>query len=282
MTPLEMVRLDGLMARTTGSPKIMIGLIDGPVDTTHAGLAAALLRGHASGCAVPEATACTHATFVAGILSGSRNSPAPALCPGCTVYLRPIFADRTVARLPSATNDDLARALLECMAAGAAVVNVSAGPPVPSMADNRLLTQALDTAARRDVIVVAAAGNTTDLGTSTLTRHRWVVPVIAVDAHGRPARQSTLGPSIGRNGLAAPGGLTSFTAGNGLATLTGTSFAAPLVTGTIALLWSLFPRASAAEIRAAVLGRRRRGALIPPLLDAEAAYQQMKELIHAG
>jgi hypothetical protein len=52
-------------------------------------------------------------------------------------------------------------------------------------------------------------------------------------------------------------------------------FAAPFVTGTVALLWSEFPRASAATVRAAVTGARgmRRTTVVPPLLDAWAAYE---------
>jgi hypothetical protein len=52
-------------------------------------------------------------------------------------------------------------------------------------------------------------------------------------------------------------------------------FAPPFVTGTVALLWSEFPRASAATVRAAVTGAHgmRRTTVVPPLLDAWAAYE---------
>lgn len=44
-----------------------------------------------------------------------------------------------------------------------------------------------------------------------------------------------------------------------------------------ALLWSLFPNAPAEEIRRAVArsSSLRRGSIVPPLLDAEGAYQTM-------
>ena len=87
---------------------------------------------------------------------------------------------------------------------------------------------------------------------------------------------SNLGSSIGRRGLSAPGdGITSLGAEGQLLTLGGTSVSVPFVTGTVALLWSEFPFATAAEIRLAVtrgpLGRR--ASVVPPLLDAEAACQ---------
>ena len=57
----------------------------------------------------------------------------------------------------------------------------------------------------------------------------------------------------------------------------GTSVAAPLVTGALALLWSSFPDASAAEIiHAAVTSRRRMRSIVPPLLDVEAAYLALR------
>ena len=57
----------------------------------------------------------------------------------------------------------------------------------------------------------------------------------------------------------------------------GTSAAAPMVTGTIALLWALFPDASAAEIRWAVTAARPsdRRRVVPPLLDARLAYERL-------
>ena len=59
--------------------------------------------------------------------------------------------------------------------------------------------------------------------------------------------------------------------------LGGTSVAAPFVTGTIALLWSMFPRASAAEVKHAVTmsAHGRRTTIVPPLLEAWASYQTM-------
>jgi subtilisin family serine protease len=76
----------------------------------------------------------------------------------------------------------------------------------------------------------------------------------------------------------APGeGITSLGAEGESLTLGGTSVAAPFMTGTIALLWSMFPRASAAEVKSAVTSAygRRRTTVVPPMLDAWAAYQVM-------
>jgi len=197
------------------------------------------------------------------------------------LLVRPIFAETTAAGgdLPSATPEELAEALLDCVAAGARLVNASAALAGPSTKREPGLERALDEAARRGVIVVAAAGNQGALGSTAITRHPWVIPVVAYDLWARPLRRSNLGSSIGRRGLGAPGGrITSLGANGKPLTLSGTSAAAPFVTGAIALLWSEFPTAPAAELKAALSQAYapRRATVVPPLLDAWAVYQLMR------
>lgn len=137
----------------------------------------------------------------------------------------------------------------------------------------------LDHAAKRGVIVVAAAGNQGVVGSSAVTRHPWVIPVIACDLRGNPLGYSNLGHSTGRRGLSAPGqGITSLAANGRSATFGGTSAAAPFVTGTIALLLSLFPNATAASVKLAVTNGAgvTRTTVVPPLLNAWAAYQALR------
>ena len=106
-----------------------------------------------------------------------------------------------------------------------------------------------------------------------------MIPVAACDTYGRPINQSNLGNSIGRRGLSAPGdSITSLgVEGGKLLTLGGTSAAAPFVTGTIALLRSEFPTATAAELKYAITQayESKRTTIIPPLSDAWASYKFM-------
>ena len=131
MDPLELVKLTALMERTSGIPEVKIGLVDGPVVTQHADLASEHFReipGHnGATCTQANSTACRHGTFIAGILSAKRGSPAPAICPSCTLLIRPIFTETTAGRehMPSATPQELAAAILECLNAGARVINLS-------------------------------------------------------------------------------------------------------------------------------------------------------------
>jgi len=275
--PVDLVNLSPLMKRTRGRPEIVIGLIDGPVTTDHPGFVGARLRGLAGACSRSSA-ACTHGTFVAGILVARRDSPAPAICPGCTLLIHPIFSETaSPAQLaPSATPEQLAAAIIECVRAGAVLLNLSSAlTPIPSARGESALTSALDHAAKRGVIVVAAAGNQGNVGSTAITRHPWVIAVTACDRRGRPIEQTNLGSSIGRRGLSAPGEfVTSLSTAGGSTVSGGTSVAAPFVTGAIALVWSEFPNVDAADLRAAVMRvhARARPTIVPPILNAMAIF----------
>jgi|SRR5436190_14043702 len=129
--PVDLVNLRALMERTGGSPEVRIGLIDGPILTQHPDLAGQplrVIRDHNSArCAQASSPACLHGTFVAGILSARRSSPAPAMCPDCTVLIRPIYGGVAAERdgTPSAAAKELAAAIVECIDAGARVINLS-------------------------------------------------------------------------------------------------------------------------------------------------------------
>jgi subtilisin family serine protease len=283
MTALELVKLPPLMERTSGRPEVTIGLIDGPVAKGHPDLEGQNVRelpgASGVGCSQVSSAACRHGIFVAGMLLARRDSAAPAICPGCRLAVRPIFPETVPGNghLPSATPQQLAAAILEATAAGARVLNLSAAVVQPSPKGERDLQAALDYAARRGVVLIAAAGNQGVVGSSVLTRHPWVIPVAGCDLQGRLTDQSNLGGSIGKRGLLAPAeGITSLGSEGEPVTFGGTSAAAPFVTGTVALLWSEFPAAPAAELLLA-LGSARRGcpvAIVPPLL-AWAAYQAL-------
>jgi subtilisin family serine protease len=282
MSPFELIGLESLAQRTCGRPDVRIGLVDGPVAMDHPDLdyshLAVVATGAASGCVATSSTACQHGTFVAGILSARRGSGAPAICPDCTLLVRSIFSENqaNAGGIPQTTPRALAAAILDCIDAGATIINLSVALPPTSYRSDRTLVDALDHAAKRQVIVVAAAGNQSAVGSSEITRHPWVIPVVAYDSQGRPLHHSNLGPTIGRRGIGAPGAnvVSTTTRAPGLS-IEGTSVAAPFVTGTIALLWSEYPHASAGAIRMAIMAKARRTTIVPPLLDAIAADRIM-------
>jgi subtilisin family serine protease len=279
---LDLVGLTPLMGVSSGRADLVIGLLDGPVANGHRDLGQAhvveIPGGYPGRCTRPSSPACRHGTFVAGILCARRGSAAPAICPDCTVLVRPIFREASgmAGWVPSATPEDVAVAIVECVDAGVRVLNVSATLVRSPITRVHTLDEALAYAASRGVITVAAAGNEGVVASSAITRHPWVIPVTGCDLDGSPLRESNLAGSIGRRGLMAPGrGLTSLGAEGMPTSFQGSSAATVLVTGTVALLWSIFPLASPAAVRAALAPgqRARRGAVVPPVLDAWAAYR---------
>lgn len=290
MGPLDLVNLTRLMEHTTGRAEIKVGLIDGPVAIDHPDFTGQNIReiaGKLGGaCSRASSLACRHGTFVAGMLSAKRGSAAPAICPGCTLLVRPIFAETasTNGDMPSAKPEELASAIIETVNAGAQLINLSAAIEYSSWEGEHDLGEALNYAARHGVIVIAAAGNQETVGSSAITRHPWVIPVVACDLQGSPTAQSNLGMSIGSHGLSAPGeNIASLGPAGKSGAFSGTSAAAPFVTGAIALLWSEFPTVSSTEIKLAISvpGHHRRNSIVPPLLNAWAAYQALT-LEHGG
>jgi subtilisin family serine protease len=284
LSRMELVGLGPLMERTSGGPFLTVAVVDGPVASGHPDLAWDNIReisgGPRGACLRTSSPACKHGTFIAGILSAQRHSSTPGICPGCTLLLRPVFSesDDRNGEPPTTTPEKLATAIVDAVDAGASLINVSATLAHGPSDGEPAVEEALDYAARRGVITVAAAGNDGTLGGSALVRHPWVVPVVACDLRGRLLARSTLGTSIGKRGLRAPGDqITSLSAGDTPVTLAGTSAAAPLVTGAIALVWSEVPAATAAAVKAAVSQGypARRSSLVPPLLNAWRAYEAL-------
>lgn len=290
MNHLDLVKLPALMELTRGRSEIVVGLIDGPVAMNHPDLVSANIHevpgGSQGTCVQTSSAACVHGTFIAGILCAKRGSVAPAICPGCTLLVRSIFLEMRAGeeQMPGATPEELGAAIVESVEAGARLLNLSVALTGASSREQRALEEALDYATRRGVLVVAAAGNQGTIGSTVITRHPWVIPVVACDLQGRPIGYSNLGGSIGRHGLRAPGeNITSLGIDGKPLTFGGTSAATPFVTGALALLWSEFLTATAAEVKLAVThtSATRRTTVVPALLDAWGAYQLMMT-IHKG
>ncbi|EMF55572.1 S8 family serine peptidase [Streptomyces bottropensis] len=283
--PLDLVGLTPLMAHTSGRPSVVVGVIDGRVAVDHPAFAGRAIKelGRSAGrasCGRAD-VCCAHGTAVAGILVGEGG-----VAPRCTLLSRPLFTDHPAGGGPATClsgvrTGELAGALTEIVDAGAHVVNLSMAQPAPSGVRDHALEAALDHAADRGVILVVAAGNQGRVGSSVLTDHPWVVPVTAYDRAGHPMPRSNLAASIGRHGLGAPGDRIPGPGPDGRPfLLSGTSAAAPFVTGALALLRSAFSHVGPEAVRYAVThGPAPRRSVTPPLLDAWAAYTALRDAV---
>jgi len=302
MDPLALIKIQNLMSITKGNPNITIGLIDGPVNLGHPAFEGSIIKtvteSHFAECKSADSISCQHGTFIAGILCAKRGLPTPGICPGCTLMLRPIFLDKTKSNtiankysnakepyldnygvyFPSATPDDLYNAMVEIIEKGAKIINLSLGLSTSSLTLYTKLQEAYDYARRKGVIIVAAAGNQGNIGGLSLIDHDWIIPVAACDENGQLDSMSNIAHSITSRGIMAPGvNITSTFSDkqNRYAKLSGTSFAAPFVTGAIALLWSAFPYLSAAQLIYLIRNNNaslKKRSIIPRLLDVHSIH----------
>lgn len=274
------LNLERLYTSTSGRADIRIALIDGPVDTGHIDFQGATISrisgDEETGCYIPGSPACQHGTFVTGVICADRASAAPALCPGCTVLFRPIFCEAPdIEQCPVLTADDLADVLREVMDEDVSIINMSVGVSGGTGRQSPKLIAAFDEARRRNVLLIGASGNQGLMDVNALFRHPWVIPVAGCRHDGSIEASSNIGIWVSQHGLLAPGaGVFSTAAGGGYRRMSGTSVAAPFVTGVAALLWSLYPDTTAEELHHALLrSDRPRTSVLPLMIDAEASWE---------
>lgn len=203
---------------------VRIGMIDGPVNADHPALRAAGVR-HVSlveGQRVPGAD---HGTAVAALMVGVDPSGAlagfaqGARLSAVSVFTRTEEGEETSVELVVAALDRL-------VGEGAQVINMSfAGPNSDAM------RRALAAAAARGVVLVGASGNNRAQTVAHPAAAPEVIAVTAVDAARRRFRLANVGPEIQ---FSAPG-VDIYTArARGAGYVSGTSFAAPIVTALVA------------------------------------------------
>jgi cyanobactin maturation PatA/PatG family protease len=240
-----------LWSETRGDPRVVVAVLDGPVDRSYPALAGARLETIAG--AAPSAprrggAATRHGTAVASLILGQHGpeSPVWGMAPGCRGLIVPIFSDAEEERRgaigsrnpepfrPSCSQRELARGILLAVEHGAWIISISAGQPEASSSADPILVDAVNRALGRGLLVVAAAGNNGCACTHIPAALRGVLAVGAMDAHGRPLASSNWGDAYRSAGLLAPG-----IGWGGTAIVGGTSAATAVVSGAAALLMSL-------------------------------------------
>ncbi|MFD2799801.1 type VII secretion-associated serine protease mycosin [Prauserella oleivorans] len=239
---------------------VVVAVIDSGVDADHPQLRApgTVLRGQDFFLVgdLPGSFDCvSHGTAVASIIAARPADGVgfAGLAPDATIL--PVrVSDRDVAADGDGQAIDpevLARGIWYAADQGADVINLS----VAGGLDNRFVRDAIRHARAEDVVVVAAVGNAqqgTAPGPVTYPAgYDGVLGAGAVDMAGTRLPSSQIGPQVD---LVAPGGgvLAAARAG-GHQYRDGTSFAAPFVSATAALVRSAYPELSADEVAARIL-----------------------------
>ena len=165
-----------------------------------------------------------HGTAVASVIIGN-NSRTPGVAPGADILSIRIADDNG-----QSDSYVLAQGIIAAVDAGANPINISMG----STGDSGLIRNAIEYAAQRGVLIVAATGNNGSDQVSYPAANEGVIAVGAVDALGRHLDFSNSGETVS---IAAPGyGVNAAWVGDEVASVTGTSFSAPIVVGAIAAI----------------------------------------------
>ena len=221
-----------------GDPGICVAVLDGPVDLSHPCFAGADIRRLDTLVQDPagQGPMSVHGTHVTSLIFGQPGSPVTGIAPQCRGLIAPVFRDFDERRLSQL---DLARAIEQAVQEGAHIINISGGQQASDGQAEDILERALRLCEDNNVLVVAAVGND---GCPCLHVPAAVPSVLGVGAlgtDGKPLETSNWGDAYRSNGILAPGeNIKGAAPGGGTASLTGSSFATPIVSGAAALLLS--------------------------------------------
>jgi subtilisin family serine protease len=191
----------------------------------------------------------SHGTHVSGIIAADHTTGSmQGLAPQAQI-VPANFMDNT----GSGSLGAAIQAIQYVSARGVKVINASWGGPVCS----QTLKTVIGGLAAKNILFVAASGNDgADLDSTPDYPANFNFPnqINVAASNAADFLTSWSNTSFDIVHLGAPGdNIYSSVPGNTYAFMSGTSMAAPFVTGTAALLWSLRPKATASQIRQAIL-----------------------------
>ncbi|WP_243299397.1 S8 family serine peptidase [Bacillus litorisediminis] len=226
-----------------GKNKVKVAVIDQGIDKDHPELKNKLGAGYNMVEPLNQPWADFHGTHVAGIIGAEKGNGAGGYGINPNVEIIPIDVFN---RQWGATDYDIAEGILQAVKSGAKVINMSLG----STMESPLIEDALKQAAKKNVVVVAAAGNFGDDVKSYPAAYEGVISVGAINDKKELAEFSSYGPSVD---LVAPGEavyapLYDYEKGSTYAKLDGTSMASPVVAGVASLLLSKYPNLTPLQV----------------------------------
>lgn len=225
-----------LLPDSASGEGVNVAVIDTAIDETHPAIKDAI-AGQFDAMPGIEVTGRDHGTSVVGLIAGTGEFRGMA--PGSKIFHARAFEG-------GKSNMDIILSALD-WAAGqdVRIINMSfVGPK------NELLQEACDAARERDIVLVAAAGNNGPKAPYGYpAAYDGVIAVTATDDKDQLMAQANRGPYVF---VSAPGVNMLAPVGGGADLVTGTSFAAAVVTGAIANLIHAAPERSADWIAAAL------------------------------
>lgn len=243
-------RLDDRYAYISSGKGVRIYVIDTGVDAGHADLAGRVADGWSAIEDGRGTLDCNgHGTHVAGTAAGTEYGVAKS---AIIVPVRVLdcsgagFASSLIAGINWVVANH---------PGGPGIINLSVGGPANSAVD-----RAVEDAAARGLLVVAAAGN--DGGDACAVSPARAASALTSGATTRNDVRASYSNTGGCVDLFAPGsGITSTWPGGSAATLSGTSMAAPHVAGIAARIYQAEMTTSASKVRSLILGTAVGGAV---------------------
>ncbi|MGC1215078.1 MAG: type VII secretion-associated serine protease mycosin [Micromonospora sp.] len=245
----EQWQLDELQAktawRTSTGRGVVVAVIDSGVDGTHPDLAGQVLPGldlvSPDGADGPDPVG--HGTTVAGLIAGRDDDELGVVGLAPDAKILPVRVLDKENRYDDAMI--VARGVRWAVDNGARVINLSLG----GSGDSPALAAALDYAFARDVVVVACTGNLATSSSRTVWYPAREPGVLAVAGLERNSENLWSGSITGhQTALTAPATSLFGARPGGYWRVQGTSFAAPLVAATAALVRSRYPQMSAGDV----------------------------------
>ena len=225
---------------TTGSPQVLIAILDTGIDQDHPDLEGKLADNVNFSSSGTVDDLYGHGTHVAGIAAAETDNAEGVAGVG---YDSALLNVKVLNDMAMGNASWVAKGIVWAADHGAQVINMSLAFDRPS----RTLESAVDYAWAHGVVVVAAAGNDGNTKPNYPARYENCIAVAATDAHDEKASWSQYGDWVD---VAAPGVDVFSTFPNHPFTLqaiygrannydygNGTSMAAPHVVGLAALLW---------------------------------------------
>lgn len=245
---LVLIGMPSAWAMTTGSPSVVVGVLDTGYEGTHEDLAAVptVSAYNARTGSTNVTDGYGHGTHVAGTIAASTNNATgvAGIAPGVTIM--PV---KVMDSSGQGYWSDFLDGVDWARTHGASVINLSLGSGLS--ADQIAAFQPTFTAARdAGVLVIAAAGNSNSSTPFYPASFAKVISVSATTNSDTKASFSNFGPKVD---LAAPGVVITSTYSDGTyRSMSGTSMATPHVVGLAALIRSLHPGYTPAEVETAL------------------------------
>ncbi|MBU1145158.1 MAG: S8 family serine peptidase [Firmicutes bacterium] len=235
---------------TEGSSSILIAIIDTGIDSNHvefvgriSSLSYNTVTSQVGLAAVLDDFG--HGTMVAGVIAANKDNSVGIA--GITQNTQLLVIKANNAEEGTFKDSEIIEGIYYAVEQGADIINLSLGGSYA----NSETEVAINYATQQGVIVVAASGNDGTDEPLYPAAFENSLSVGAIDEYQNLASYSNFGDTID---LVAPGSeIITTVPNNGYATVSGTSFAAPHVSGIIALYLSLYPEATLSEIRSKVL-----------------------------